>query len=118
MVLHEVLHELKRTKARGMVLKIDFEKAYDRVRWDFIEQVMIGKGFPQKWINWVMSIVKDGKVCINVNGERRPILKPLLGVQDRGILCLPYSSIWLLTLWVFFLTKLKTKVTLRGFLLT
>jgi hypothetical protein len=31
-VLHEVLHELHRSKARGLILKIDFEKAYDRVR--------------------------------------------------------------------------------------
>jgi hypothetical protein len=46
-VLHEVLHELHRTKARGLILKIDFEKAYDRVRWDFLEKVMYGKGFPQ-----------------------------------------------------------------------
>jgi hypothetical protein len=29
-VLHEVLHELHRSKARGLVLKIDFEKAYDK----------------------------------------------------------------------------------------
>jgi hypothetical protein len=31
-VLHEVLHELRKSKARGLVLKIDFEKAFDRVR--------------------------------------------------------------------------------------
>jgi hypothetical protein len=31
-VLHEVLHELHRSKARSLVLKIDFEKAYERVR--------------------------------------------------------------------------------------
>lgn len=36
-VLHEVLHELHKSKSRGLVLKIDFEKAYDRVRWDFLE---------------------------------------------------------------------------------
>jgi len=34
-VLHEVLHELHRSKSRGLILKIDFEKAYDRVRWNF-----------------------------------------------------------------------------------
>jgi hypothetical protein len=34
-VLHEVLHELYRSKARGLILKIDFEKAYDRARWNF-----------------------------------------------------------------------------------
>ena len=30
-VLHEVLHELIISKQRGVILKIDFEKAYDRV---------------------------------------------------------------------------------------
>jgi hypothetical protein len=30
-VLYEVLHELHRSKARSLVLKIDFDKAYDRV---------------------------------------------------------------------------------------
>ena len=31
-VLHEVLHEIKATKEEVFILKIDFEKAYDRVR--------------------------------------------------------------------------------------
>lgn len=32
-VLHEVIHELHSSKQKGLILKIDFEKAYDRVRW-------------------------------------------------------------------------------------
>jgi hypothetical protein len=47
-VLHEVIHELHSSKQKGLILNIDFEKAYDRVRWSFLEQVMIGKGFPPK----------------------------------------------------------------------
>jgi hypothetical protein len=31
-VLHELLHELRRSKRSGLILKIDFEKAYDKVR--------------------------------------------------------------------------------------
>ena len=34
-VLHEVLHELQRKKEQGIVLKLGFEKAYDKVRWSF-----------------------------------------------------------------------------------
>jgi hypothetical protein len=33
-ILPEVIHDLK-LKKRGLILKIDFEKAYDKVRWDF-----------------------------------------------------------------------------------
>ena len=81
-VLHEVLHELHKSKARSLVLKIDFEKAYDRVRWDFLEKFMAGKGFPPKWIEWVMSTVKGGKVCINVNGERSEYFKTFRGLRQ------------------------------------
>jgi hypothetical protein len=51
---------LHRSKARGLILKIDFEKAYDRVRWAFLEEVMRGKGFPQKCISWVMRMLRKG----------------------------------------------------------
>jgi hypothetical protein len=38
--LHEVLHELKRTKEEGVLFKIDFEKAYDKVKLDFVREVV------------------------------------------------------------------------------
>jgi hypothetical protein len=31
MALHEILHKTKRKKECGIVLKLDFEKAYDKV---------------------------------------------------------------------------------------
>lgn len=50
-VLHEVIHELKSKNKKGLILKIDFEKAYDRVRWDFLKEAMKGKGFPEQWVS-------------------------------------------------------------------
>jgi hypothetical protein len=31
LALHEILHELKSKKLQALILKLDFEKAYDRV---------------------------------------------------------------------------------------
>jgi hypothetical protein len=61
---------MRKSKRKGLILKIDFEKAYDRVRWDFLEEIMVGRGFPSQWIKLVMDTVKGGRVCVNVNGER------------------------------------------------
>jgi hypothetical protein len=36
----EVIHELRRTGRQSVLFKIDFEKAYDKVRWDFVQEVM------------------------------------------------------------------------------
>jgi hypothetical protein len=36
MALHEILHETKRRREVGVLLKIDFEKAYNKVHWGFL----------------------------------------------------------------------------------
>lgn len=81
-VLHEVIHSLSRGNGQGMIFKIDFEKTYDRVRWDFVEEVIKGKNFPPLWIEWIMQTVKGGQVCINVNGTRGPYFRTLRGLRQ------------------------------------
>lgn len=46
-----VLHELRVSKKNSLILKLYFEKAYGRVWWSFLEQVMRGRGFPEVWIS-------------------------------------------------------------------
>jgi hypothetical protein len=36
-VLHETIHELHRKKKDGVILKLDFEKAYHKVKWPFLQ---------------------------------------------------------------------------------
>ena len=49
MALHEILHETKRTKEVGLVLKLDFEKAYDKVCWEFLFSCLKIRGFSETW---------------------------------------------------------------------
>ena len=71
---------------------------------------MIGKGFPPKWVNWVMSTMRGGQVCINVNGERSAYLK-LLEDLDKVIPYLLSCLTWWQMFWEFYLIKLLTRVT-------
>uniref|UniRef100_A0A8R7U261 Reverse transcriptase domain-containing protein n=1 Tax=Triticum urartu TaxID=4572 RepID=A0A8R7U261_TRIUA len=47
-ILHETVHEMHRKNMSGVVLKIDFEKAYDKVKWSFLQQTLRMKGFSDK----------------------------------------------------------------------
>ena len=69
LVLHETIHELHRKKMDGILLKIDFEKAYDKVQWPFLQQVMRMKGFNPRWCQWIEHFVKRGSVGIKVNDD-------------------------------------------------
>jgi hypothetical protein len=48
-ILHETIHELHRKKQSGVILKIDFDKAYDKVKWSFVQQILRTKGFSLEW---------------------------------------------------------------------
>ena len=37
-ILHETVHEMHRKNMSGVVFKIDFEKAYDKVKWSFLNR--------------------------------------------------------------------------------
>jgi hypothetical protein len=55
--MYETVHELQRKKQKSLILKLDFEKVYDKVNWTFLQQVLIMKGFPEKWCQWIQKIV-------------------------------------------------------------
>jgi hypothetical protein len=56
------------SKVPGVILKLDFEKAYDKVNWKFMMEVLRKKNFPGKWLDWMKQIIEGGKVGINING--------------------------------------------------
>ena len=57
-ILHESIHEIKRKKMDGFLFKIDFEKAYDKVKWSFLQQALRMKGFDPKWCDWVGRFIQ------------------------------------------------------------
>lgn len=50
MILHEILHETKRKNQLGIILKLDFEKTYDKVKWNFLFKCLAATGFCSKWL--------------------------------------------------------------------
>jgi hypothetical protein len=68
-ILHETVYELHRKKLNGVILKIDFEKAYDKVKWSFLQQTLRMIGFSEEWCAHINSFVHGGSVAIKVNDD-------------------------------------------------
>ena len=81
-VLHETIHELQRKKIDGVLFKIDFEKAYDKVKLSFLQQTLRMKGFSQKWCEWIARFVQGGSVGIKVNDDIGHYFQTVKGLRQ------------------------------------
>ncbi|GJS20669.1 RNA-directed DNA polymerase, eukaryota, partial [Tanacetum coccineum] len=68
-ILNEVLHWCKKKNKKAMFFKVDFAKAYDSVRWDFLIDVLEAFGFGPIWCNWIRGTFCFAKASILVNGS-------------------------------------------------
>ena len=44
-------------------------KAYDRIRWDFLFAVLQRMGFSQSWVNWITQCVITVSYSVLINGS-------------------------------------------------
>ncbi|GKD20048.1 kinase-like domain, beta-lactamase/transpeptidase-like protein [Tanacetum coccineum] len=69
LIANETMEFLKRKKKKGLVFKVDFEKAYDSINWRFILDLMKIMGFGEKWCKWVEICLRSATMSILVNGS-------------------------------------------------
>lgn len=78
---HEVIYSVHNSGGAGVVLTLDYEKAYNKVNWEFLLEVLEKRGFGGKWIMWIRSILHNGSVGVTVNSaegnyfETRKVLR-------------------------------------------
>ncbi|GJW93796.1 RNA-directed DNA polymerase, eukaryota, partial [Tanacetum coccineum] len=68
-ILNEVIQWCKSNKKQALIFKVDFEKAYDSVRWDFLDDVLRKFGFGDKWCKWIQCCLRSSRGSIMVNGS-------------------------------------------------
>ena len=67
-LIYDVLFETKNRNLQGLILSIDFEKAFDTVSWKFIEKTLKYYNFGDSIIKWISIFQKGAESCIIQNG--------------------------------------------------
>ncbi|KAJ0552768.1 putative RNA-directed DNA polymerase [Helianthus annuus] len=69
LMLNEIIAWLKHSKRVGMIFKVDIHKAYDSLSWNFLHSILLQMGFPIKWCEWILAILKSSRASVLVNGS-------------------------------------------------
>ena len=82
LIANEIVDEKRRSGEEGVVFKIDFEKAYDHVNWDFLDHVLEKKGFSPRWRKWMSGCLSTVSYAILVNGNAKGWVKASRGLRQ------------------------------------
>lgn len=70
MLCNEVVNHILRENIATILLQIDFRKAYDTIRCDFLVGILKAMGFPQEFLNVVEAITRGASSQVLINGTR------------------------------------------------
>ena len=67
--IYDILQITNERKIPGMLLLVDFEKAFDSISWKFIFKCLTYFSFKEKYIQWIRILCTKFKLCIIQNGN-------------------------------------------------
>ena len=71
LIAHEIFHSFRDKKGKGgwVALKLDMEKAYDKLNWKFLFFIMQKFGFDAKFVNWIQECIQTTSMSILINNS-------------------------------------------------
>lgn len=112
----ELLHHMKKQKKSKnywAAMKVDFFKAFDKVSWSFLLQVLKDMNFPAKWIQLIHQCISTVNVQVMVNGLTTESITPQCGLRQGDPLS-PYLFLFCLNVLSHHLSNLQESKAVPG----
>ncbi|XP_031116600.1 uncharacterized protein LOC116020256 [Ipomoea triloba] len=91
LIYQEVVHSMRNKQGKKglMILKIDLEKAYDRLNWEFIRDTLKDVGMNKEWVRNIMACVETPRLKVLWSGKQLEQITPSRGIR-QGDAISPY----------------------------
>ena len=118
LVAYECVHAIRKRKRKKplCVVKLDMMKAYYRVEWSFLQQMMIKLGFSHAWTAMVMRCVTLTRFAVKLNGDLSQGFLPSRGLRQGEPLS-PYLFLFCVEGFSSLLKKAQQEKEVKGCLL-
>ena len=63
-LIYDIIHTIENLILQGLLMLIDFEKAFDSISWNFLYKTLKFFGLSEKFINWIKLFNNDTKAYV------------------------------------------------------
>lgn len=64
----EIYTRAKKSKLKTFIFKVDFEKAFDTINWEYLDSVMNQMAFGRRWCAWINGRLSSVRASVLING--------------------------------------------------
>ena len=88
-LIYDLLFYTNTNEIPGLILSIDYQKAFDSISWSFIENALTFFNFGNDIVKWFKTLYSDAKSNVHINGQYSSWFEIKRGVR-QGDPCSPY----------------------------
>ncbi|RVW42952.1 hypothetical protein CK203_076318 [Vitis vinifera] len=84
LIANEAIDSMLKRKESGVLCKLDIEKAYDHLNWNFLLSILQRMGFGEKWTGWISWCISTATFSMLINGTPEGFFNSSRGCRIKG----------------------------------